>query len=834
MSTQSAKTGKLMLGLSVGVFVASTVPGVYAAETSTDRRTRVQENETIFVTGTRREDLSHLEAASPVDILNFETLSNTGAPDLSSALQKLSPSFSLPSTPTGGFASSIPVGAALRGLSADQTLVLINGKRRHQGANFTRQGYNGGRGANPVDLSLIPVAAIERVEILRDGAAAQYGSDAIAGVINIVLKDRSEGGGISYRYSEWIRGDGEHHQLNGWKGVALPNGGSLTLSGFASDRKLANNTDPDPRQFYRLVNGQPDPREETAYRNWPFGAPETKDHYNFLANLSLPVTDALTLYGFATYGHKTTYGLNFYDRPLTNSLLIQSQYFQERFPDGRIPINIYKTTDYAATLGVQHDGGDRGKIDFYVNYGTDILKSFEDNQINPSYGPDSPSYFYSGTRENSQANAALDYTLNLPVSFLTSPLTILIGAAYRWDEYELTAGDPIAHTEGPFFNPSPVLGVGVPAIYYGITDQDERTLSRNVKGVYLSLEGSPHDRLDLGFAVRAEDYSDFGSANTAKASLRFQFTDTLSLRSTIGNGYRAPSVVQLGYSAYSKTTPLINGVPTDVIQRTLLPTSEAAKLLGGSALKPEKSDNISLGLVWTPLPNASVTLDAYHIDVTDRILLSENITWDRLGPIFSGTPYENIQNAAFFTNVLDTRTRGIELTGDYTLELERHGDLNFKLGFVRNETEVTKARDSVNANGDVIPSNAIVGRANIGSIEEGFPKYKLVFGLGWHINQWSVNLNGRHYGEWTARVNNLATSATPDQTFSEQTIVDLDIGYRFSGSLQGLRVNIGAHNIFESYPDYVNTRGTTVTKYSFNNPEGNFGTQYHGRISYDF
>lgn len=322
---------------------------------------------------------------------------------------------------------------------------------------------------------------------------------------------------------------------------------------------------------------------------------------------------------------------NFYDRPLTNSLLIQSQYFQQRFPDGRIPINIYKTTDYAATLGINHDAGE-GEIDFYVNYGVDQLKSYEDNQINPSYGPDSASYFYSGNSENAQANAALDYTRHIPVDFLASPLTLLAGVAYRWDEYSLTAGDPIAHTEGPFFNPSPVLGVGVPAIYYGITDQDERSLSRNVKGVYVSLEGSLSEQLDVGIAVRAEEYSDFGSANTAKLSLRYVFTDTLSLRSTLGNGYRAPSVVQLGYSAYSKTTPLINGVPTDVIQRTLLPTSEAAQLLGGSALKPEKSDNISLGLVWTPLDNASLTLDACHIDVSDRILLSENITWDKLAP----------------------------------------------------------------------------------------------------------------------------------------------------------------------------------------------------------
>lgn len=788
----------------------------------------------VVVTGTRRVGVDKLEASAPVDVITSETLHNTGVADLANALVKLSPSFSLPSTPTGGFASSLPVGAALRGLSSDQVLVLINGKRRHTGALFTRQTYNGGRGSAAVDLSLIPVSAIARVEVLRDGAAAQYGSDAIAGVINVVLRSNSEGGNINYRYSQFDQGDGQQNQYNAWKGFSLPNDGFLTLALNAGDKKSANNTDPDPRQFYNLVNGAPDPREATSpHRNWAFGSPATNDQYNFLVNGELPLNDDVAIYGFATYAHKNTVGENFFEVPRSTAVLNQSPFFKQRFPDGRIPVNVYKLEDYAGTLGTRWGTVQTGEFDLYANYGRNTVDSYDHNTINPSYGPNSPDSFFTGTRDNSQINAALDYTREIPLDFLAGPLTLSAGVAYRHEQYELDAGDPIAYTRGPLYNPSGVAGVGIPGIYSGITGEDARSISRNVKSLYLDLEASPVEKVELGLALRTEHYSDFGSTSTGKASFRYSFNDALAFRSSFGTGYRAPSLVQLGYSAFSVQTQTINGIPVDVQQRTLIADSAAAALLGGKKLKPEKSENISAGLVWRPLSNASLTFDAYQIDIADRVQLSENLTGAAVTNAFAGTPYANINNAAFFTNVLDTRTRGFEISGDYDWNIGAYGSIDFNLGYTRNKTEITKARDIVTANGTVIPALAIVGRSTQAAIEDGNPKDKLILGANWKIANWNVNLAGRRYGEWKAKVTTPSPTSL-DQTFGAQTVFDLDVGYRFDGSLKGLTLNGGAQNFLDSHPDHIYARGQSVTKYSFNSPEGTYGALYYASVGYDF
>jgi len=785
----------------------------------------------VVVTGTRRSGTTSLSASAPVDVLSSETLESTGAADLSRALISLSPSFSAPSTPTGGFASSIPAGAALRGLSADEVLVLINGKRRHVGANFTRQALGGGRGAAAVDLSLIPVAAIARVEILRDGAAAQYGSDAIAGVINIVLKNADSGGGLSYRYGQYTRSDrgGEQHTLGGWKGIALPHEGALTLSFDAGTKALANNTSPDPS----LADGHP-------FKNWKFGSPKVKDQFNAVANLDQPLGQDLALYATATVGQRQTIGENFYESNRATSVFAQSVYFQQRYPNGRIPVNVYDTEDAALNAGLRIGDARSGLLDVSANVGRNSVKSTDQNAINPSYGPDSPSSFYTGERQNTQSNVALDYSRDLALGFTARPLTLSAGAAYRWERYELSAGDPIAYTRGPFYNPSQVRGVGVPEIYSGITAEDARRVSREVWGGYLGLEGDVTERLNLGLALRSEHYSDFGSTTNGKASLRFDFTPQIALRSTVSNGYRAPSIVQLGYSAFSVQTATINGVPTDVQQRTLLPGSPIASLLGGKALTPEKSKNASLGLVWRPVAHASATLDVYQIDIKNRITLSENLTTatlPALAPILA--PF-GISSAAFFTNILDTRTRGAELTAKYLLDLQSLGSVDLNLGYAYNQTRITEARSVTTTSGTVIPAAQIIGRNTRGLIEEITPKNKLVLGALWRIGAWELNGSARRYGSWTNR----ATNALDDKTYSPQWVVDAELSYAFAGSLKGLKLSLGAANLLDSYPDrnpsivastgLPATGSGAITKYSFNAPEGGLGSYVYGRVNYSF
>jgi len=288
----------------VALVIGSLAVPAFAAETSSKPAASGEHLDTVVVLGTRRSDLTALQSAAPVDVLSGEQLQQTGASDLSGALTALSPSFSFPQSPQGAFAGSIAQGASLRGLASDQVLVLVNGKRRHTSANVTRQSLVNGRGAAAVDLSLIPISAIQRVEILRDGAAAQYGSDAIAGVINIVLKEKDDGGNLGYRFGGYDKGDGIQRKLSGWKGFALPNDGFLTLSFDAGSQDPASDTNPDNRIFYPGSTSINTPREQNnPNRTWRWGAANISDQYNFTANSEVGVGEGLTAYSFATYSH---------------------------------------------------------------------------------------------------------------------------------------------------------------------------------------------------------------------------------------------------------------------------------------------------------------------------------------------------------------------------------------------------------------------------------------------------------------------------------------------------------------------------------------------------
>lgn len=788
--------------------------------------------QSVVVTGSRRAISSSLDAPAPVDILTAKELQETGATDLAAALTRLSPSVTLPSSPAGGFGASVPPSIALRGLSADQTLILINGKRRHTSAYFTRQAYAGGRGAAVTDLSLIPVSAIERIEILRDGAAAQYGSDAIAGVVNIILKSRDHGGGVSYQTGGYTQGDGEQHKVNLWKGFALPNDGALTVALDLGKREAASNTAPDTRTFYDGSTKAQYTEQNTPYRTWKFGSPEQKDQINVTANLDLPLTDDVALYGFSSYGHRKTIGENFYEPPTTKTVLNQSSYFKERYPDGRSPLSLVTVDDFATTVGVKKGEQKSGKYDLYATYGQNKVSTEQGNGINPSYGPNSPSNYDLGENIFSQLNTGLDYSRDIAIDWFASPLTLSTGVLYRWEQYKQNAGDPIAYTRGPYFNPSTTLGVGVPGIYAGITDQDERKISRDVYGIYLDLEADIIKDLNVGAAVRSEKYSDFGSTTNGKLFAKYDVSPKFTVRGSVNTGYRAPSLAQQGYSAYSVQTVQTASGWQDVQQRTLVAGSEAALLIGGTSLKPEKSTNYSLGFVWKPLVNTSATLDLYQIDIKNRILLSDNITGSVITNAFANTPYSNIANVAFFNNLLDTRTQGLELALKHHLNLEQYGKLNLNLGLAYNKNEITETRDSITAKGERIPVSSIAGRNTQSLIESAAPKTKLTLGALWSNQAWSVNTAVRRYDKWTT-LNN--TNTALDQTFDPQWIADLDIGYKADAFVKGLKFNLGAINLFNSHPDQAKDSSVgNIVKYSFNAPEGAFGTYLYGRVSYEF
>lgn len=802
-------------------------PGL-AAESPSKPTANGERLGTVVVVGTRRSDLTALESAAPVDVLSGEQLQETGAQDLSGALTALSPSFSYPQSPQGAFSGSIAQGASLRGLASDQVLVLVNGKRRHTSANVTRQGLVNGRGAAAVDLSLIPLAAIQRVEILRDGAAAQYGSDAIAGVINIVLKEKDDGGNIGYRFGGYDKGDGLQRKLSGWKGFALPNDGFVTLAFDAGSQDPASDTNPDNRIFYPGSTSTNTPREQNnPNRTWRWGSGNVSDQYNFTANGEVGLADGLTAYAFATYAHKNSDAESFFDPPTA----LRNNYGSvalARFPDGRVPITRYTLEDYALTSGLRYEDEALGRFDLALNHGDNSVKSTDRNAINPSWGASSPEKIYTGEREADQTNLTLDWTRDFPTDLLYKPLTLSAGLAWRKENYELSAGEAAGWQNGPLFNTlDPVTGRRIPGYYSGITNVDAVSLDRKVWGAYVDVEGQVTEKFQAGVAARTEHYSDFGDTTNGKLSLRYDFTPQVAARATASTGYRAPSLVQSGLSSFSVQVveqPTGSGNWVEVQQRTLRADSPEAALLGGKALKPEESTNYSLGLVWRPLDNASFTVDAYRIDIENRITLSDQLPATVVGPIFAGTPYANIQSAAFYTNVADTRTRGIEFTGNYQWDLERAGRLNLSAGYSRNRTEITKLRDVGRIRG-----SQIVGRNTQGLIEEGTPDDKLTLSASWLYEGWGLTLAQRRYGEWKS-LN--ASNPALDQTFSAQWVTDLDLSYSFQ---QGLKVSVGAINLFDSHPDKLEgAQLYGVPKYSITSPEGAQGAFYYTSVSYDF
>ena len=758
----------------------------------------------VVVVGSRRSDVKAVESIAPVDVISNQQIRDSGATSIGQALTSLLPSFSFPQNTNGAFAQEVPPGASLRGMASDQVLVLVNGKRRHTGSTVTRQNYSA-KGGVPVDISLLPIDAIERIEVLRDGASAQYGSDAIAGVINIVLRGSGDGGRLAYRFGEYGKGDGESNKISGWKGFSLPNDGFVTLSFDAGQAQPANDTNPDNR----LPVGHP-------YRDWRFGVGKTEDQYNLLVNSEVPLSDKVTAYGFATWSHKNS------DAESSYVTSTDRRNIPSVNPYGYWPITRYALEDYSATAGLLFDAGKNGRFDLSANYGRNEVESNVRDTLNASYGPTSPTSFYTGKRVNEQANVGLDWVREVPNEVFAAPVTVSAGVAYRWEKYALSAGEAGA-SENRWF-PHPGGGFYTP-LSAGITPVDAGVISRTVWGGYVDVEGKLTQKLQFGVAGRIEDYSDFGNTTNGKLSLRYDATPQVGLRGSVSSGYRAPSLVQAGYQASGvQIVQSAPGVFDAVAQRTLRADSPIAAALGGQALKPEKSKNVTLGLVLRPLQDLSVTVDAYQIEVDDRITASDNLTGANVVTALTAAGYPGVNSATFFTNVLDTRTRGIETVGRYKLDLGG-GRLDLTAGYAYNETKVTGQRSVGN-----FASSAIAGRQAIGVLEDTIPNHKFVWSARYKKGPFEATLNQRRYGEYTTR----ATTAADDQTFSSQWITDVDFGYWLSSTV---RLGVGAQNLFDSHPDKLRTTGTGpygIAKYGTSSPEGHQGAFYYANASVNF
>jgi iron complex outermembrane receptor protein len=793
-----------------GLLVLSLGPTVFAQS--------AEQLEQVVVLGTRRTDVTALESSAPVDVVGAEELQRSGYSNASQALAAVVPSFVYPMSNFGAGSSANRSGA-LRGLSPDQTLVLVNGKRRYASA-WVNNKFVYGRGSQAVDLNAIPVAAIERIEVLRDGASAQYGSDAIAGVINLVLKSEATGGVLNAEYSGFTKGDGEQRKVSGWKGLSLGEAGFLTLSAEASSQNFTNSErGPDLRQYY--FPG--DPREATAPRYWKRGAPES-DLYNVVVNGELLLTDTVTAYAFGNWGHREVRQMHPYRPPSGNDVV------RAIFPDGYQPFSDTKGDDAGLTLGLRHGETDSGQFDLSATYGRNKLTFYTRNSLNPSYGLASPTDFYVGTLENEQFVADLAYTRELAVGFLESPITFASGVSYRKDKFIETAGDEASWRDGgERVLDGPNAGAIAPAgaqSFPGQTDQDAGTFDRDVYAAYLSLESQVTDQLSLGLAGRAEEYSDFGSTVTGKLSARYDFTPGFALRTTIGTGFRAPTVGQIGFSS----SQMLNSYVSDerVQYRTLPPSNPAARALGATDLKAEKSDNLAVGFVLRPFADLSLTVDYYYIKVKDRIALSENLTGAYVQSVLADAGYPTVFGASYFTNAVDTKTEGVDVVGRYDVRLPAANQaLSLTASFNYTRTRITEESNPLQPLG-----LTLIGRQARGLIEEATPETTLNLAAHYSVGAFSAALSAKRFGKYAEYHQN---NPDLDQVYSPQWVVDAAFTYSWRDRID---ITVGANNLFDSYPDQsiaarANYRNGK-SEYSNLSPAGFDGRAAYGKVTVRF
>jgi iron complex outermembrane recepter protein len=744
----------------------------------------------IVAVGTRRADRTVTQSPVPVDVVTAQVIENTGLTETAQIIQRLAPSVNFPRTSIAdGTDHMRPV--TLRGLAPDQVLVLLNGKRRHNTALVHVNGTVG-RGSTSVDLNAIPASAIERIEVLRDGAAAQYGSDAIAGVVNIVLKSGAHqsltatAGRVQSNENGRSHRDGEVLQVGGSLGTGFGDGGFFTVSGEFRDRQRTNRAYPDARPQY--LAGDPRNTNPPEITSWQ-GDGDARDIGGFL-NAAYPLANGIELYAFGGLTHREGQAAGFFRRAN------DARTVRALTPNGFLP-------EIASTIwDMSGSGGLRGSLqgwrwDLSSVYGGNSFRFDVVNSVNVSMGTTSPREFYAGTLRFNQWTNNLDFARELNIG-MASPLNVAFGAEFRLDSYRIEAGEPNSYRDagvrildGPSAGGQPAIGAQV---FPGFRPTDEVDESRNNVAAYLDLETNPFEQLLINVAGRVERYSDFGSTSDGKIAARLEPVRGFAIRGGAGTGFRAPSLAQSYFSATSTNFIVVGGVNTPFDIRTFPVATPEARVLGAQPLKPEQSVNFSAGLSLEPVQGLVVTADYYAIDIEDRIVLSENFTGAAVQNLFTQRGLPGVAGGRFFTNAIDTETRGFDVVANYGILLGDAGTFRLTGGYNQSRTRVTR----VSSTPPELTAfqEALFGRVERGRIEDGQPRNNINLTLNHAVRGFAVNLHNQRFGEVTSR--NINPSGELDQTFAAKWITDLDLSYRLP---QRVRLAVGANNLFDVYPE---------------------------------
>jgi len=756
------------------------------------------QQETVVVTGTRQERKLR-ESTTPIDVVTAETLRNTGQTNLLDALKAVLPSLNAPAV--GYDVGALARTFQLRGLSPGQTLVLVNGKRRHLSASLYAD-EDPAQGSNGVDLDFIPLTAIDHVEVLRDGAAAQYGSDAIAGVVNVILKRGATGGSAAVGGGAYTDGGGLTGQAAGDFGFTLGDKGFGRVSIDAHGHDFSNRSGDGGGPLRPQVQG--DPRSAVL---------------SVALNLEKQVAADLSLYGFGTLGARHALAYENYRSPsfIADNL---TPGIAALYPDGFSPEEASIERDLSLTAGAKGKGPAQWNYDLSVTYGRNQVTLHNIHSANADLLADTgstPTSFRVGGFAASELTTDADINRSFDLgSVLAGPLNVAAGLEQRHETFSLSAGDAAS-----------TYGSGSIA-FPGFLPSDASRSARNSVAAYVDVGARVTSSWQLDVAGRVEHDQGVGDTQTGKVSTRYEFTPALAIRGTVSNGFHAPTLVQEHYSATNVTT---GGAYIQIPLGT-----PGAQLLGAGDLKPEKSKNASLGLTAAPAPGWNVTVDAYLIDLDDRIVDSGGIG----GPLAASAiaangavvPADAADNALaqFFTNGVDTRTRGVDFHADTRSDYASLGSVRWGFDYGYNRTAIRRIHDAPQALAAAdIP---LIDAIQVSNLTTATPRYKATLSGTWSQGPWEVTLRETRYGSSTQAQWGVDYAAIYYNTVRPAFITDLDVGFY---ARDNLRIDVGANNLFGTYPNKTDPRARlSFDQYSHVSPYGINGTNVFARLTSTF
>jgi iron complex outermembrane receptor protein len=823
-----------------------------------------------IVVGSRAAHTAADELAVPVDIFTPQQIRSQGTMETAQILAQLAPSVNFPRQSVSD-ASEIVRPFTMRGLSPDHTLVLLNGKRRHHTALIHYYGAGQAAGSSGVDMNAFPASAIARLEVLRDGAAAQYGSDAIAGVVNVVLKEGAFAPFFSVDLGEYMSSednpaalpingdrprfprDGRTIDVNGGWGLPV-GGGSLSLFAEYRDREPTNRAGPDSEPMFggdadEVVNGDLVTKNNSIpmpNHHWGDGA--SRDLMTF-ATFRLPLGAAAeaALYAFGGYSRREGTGFGYFRAPASE------RNWMEIYPTGFLPRFAPDVVDFSAVVGAR--GAAVGwSYDLGVTLGHNGFQYTLDNTLNTSLGPclDTPcapgpdralgtaddpgipnqTSFFAGELRLSEGILSLDVNRAYEVG-LASPLNVAIGAAYRRERYEILAGERASYINGGHLASDSSIAPTGSQVFPGFRPEDAADVDRRNVGVYVDVEGDLAPRLLANVAGRFENYSDFGSKLTGKLAMRFQPSSKVTLRSAVSTGFRAPSLNQSFYSSVVTNfkPDEVTGAPVAFETGIFPVNSREARALGARDLEAESSRNFSAGLAISPIENLTFTTDFFLVDVNDRIVLTGYLDSDSVAAILRGVG-SRAEAGQYFTNAIDTRTRGIDVTADYRVPMAR-GEFGLAAAF--NYTKTTIPNECC------IPlppelegtEEELIGRFDEGGLlamTQERPKWRGTLTGQYRHGAWNGLARYSYYAKYTSSL--YSYSGDDVATYGAKGLFDVELGF---SAPRVFKIAVGARNLFDTYPDRMSyNNGFDIFPYPPASPFGYNGRFVYTRLEMDF